>query len=285
MSSVTTTIKNLLKAKDAKVLSGRQAVGGLMAEVRRQIVADLSGLRGESYTAQMLRANLSSVERYLSAFDAAAGREMNQLLDAAWEAGADLVPAAMRQGGLFVAFGHIPGPLLASLKEYSTHKIKGLSGDAFNKVRGELSLGILGQKTPHQVIQAIAGDLAGAGAPGTFGQLEKRAETITKLEMGRAYSSATHEGLQQAGKSVPEMMKEWWHAGHPKVPRVSHVGLHGQRRPMDQNFEWGSLSIEYPRAPSAAVGEVIHCGCEMVPWHPAWAKETAKMAAGQREAI
>lgn len=282
MATVTEEIKRILKSKDAKQISGQQAVRGMLEEVKTQLVDELAFLRGETYSAQMLRSNLASVERYLSAFESNATASMSKLLDAAWDAGADLVPAAMREGGLFVSFGHIPGPLLSSLKEYTTHKIIGLAGDAFTKVRGELSLGILGQKTPHQVIQAIAGNL---DSPGTFRQLEARAETIAKTEMGRAYSSATAEGLQQAAKSVPEMQKEWWHSGHPKVPRITHVGLHGQRRPVDENFKYGSLSIEYPRAPSAEAKDVIHCGCEVVPWHPSWGEKADATPLNQREAI
>lgn len=273
MADVTTTIKSLLKAKDAKQVTGAQYLRGLMGEVRSQITAELAGLRGETYTAQMLRANLASVERYLDGFKKSASTEMGRLLDAAWEGGADLVPAAMREGGLFFAFGHIPGPLLASFKEYSTHKISGLAGDAFTRIQGELSLGILGQKTPHQVIQAVAGSL---DKPGAFKSLEARAETIAKVEMGRAYSAATVEGLGQAARSVPEMQKEWWHAGHPKTPRINHVRLNGQRQPVDKPFHYGGLIIDYPRAPTAPAQEVINCGCEVVPWHPGWGKTTAE---------
>ncbi|MBI5550739.1 MAG: hypothetical protein HY911_04470 [Desulfobacterales bacterium] len=272
MTTVTAEIKRILKAKQTGELSGQAALREMMVDVRKQIVGELSTLGGESYTAAMLRANLASIERYLSAFESTGGREMSALLDAAWEAGADLVPAAMRQGGLFVSFGHIPGPILSTLKDFAAHRITGLTADAFNKIRGELTLGILGQKTPHQVIQAIAGSL---DKPGIFHSLTARAEVIAKVEMGRAYSTATVEGLKVASASVPEMQKEWWHAGHPKMPRVTHVRLNGQRRPVDQPFVWGGLIIDYPRAPTSPPQEVIHCACEVVPWHPSWEKSGA----------
>lgn len=279
MTTVNAEIKRLLTEKDKKLLSGQDAVAGMLAEVKRQIVEELATLREDAYTAQMLRANLVSIERYLSGFETAGAAEMSRQLDRAWEAGADLVPAAMRQGGLFVAFGHIPGPLLQAFKEYSTHKIAGLAGDAFNKIRGELALGILGQKTPHQMIQSIAGTLK---SPGIFKSLEARAETIAKVEMGRAYSAATVEGLKQAAKSVPEMEKQWRHAGHPKVPRIIHVQLNGHHVPVDESFVIGSLVIDYPRAPNLPAEEVIHCGCDVVPWHPKWgAGEEEK--AGERK--
>jgi len=277
MATVTAEIKRLLKAKDARQLSGQQALGGLMAEVKRQVTEELAFVRAETYTAQMLKSNLASIELYLSAFETRAGAEMGTLLDAAWEAGADLVPAAMRQGGLFVAFGHIPGPMLATLKEFSFFRIAGLAEDAFAKVRGELSLGLLGVKTPQQVVQAIAGSL---DSPGVFKSLEARAETIAKVEMGRAQSAATVESLKQAADSVPQMQKEWWHAGHPKVPRLTHVRLNGQRQPVDKPFHYGGLIIEYPRAPSSPPQETINCACEVVPWHPSWGAKTAAAQTG-----
>jgi hypothetical protein len=281
MTTAAAEIGRLLAQKEKDLLSGQAALRGMLAEAKRQIVEELAALPGETYTAQMLKANLASVERYLSAFESNGSVEMSRRLDQAWESGADLVPAAMREGGLFVTFGHIPGPLLRTLKDYSAHKISGLASDAFNKIRGELSLGLLGQKTPHQVIQAIAGTL---DSPGAFKSLEARAETIAKVEMGRAYSTATVEGLKQASSSVPEMEKQWVHAGHPKVPRVNHVRLHGTHVPVDEPFVIGSLVIDYPRAPNLPAEEVIHCGCDVVPWHPAWGKKAGGEARGSQAA-
>ncbi len=96
---------------------------------------------------------------------------------------------------------------------------------------------------------------------------------IAKTEMGRAYSTATHEGMKQAARSVPELKKQWWHAGHPARPRMNHLALHGQVRPVNEPFVIGSLSIDYPRASTAPVSEVIRCGCDHVPWHEQWGRE------------
>ena len=270
MATVTEEITRLLQAKDRKILDGSQAVRGLLTEVKRQIVDELQAVRGESYAAYHLKQNLTSIERYLQAFESSASAELDKLLDAAWDAGTDLVPTAARAGGLSVAFGHIPGPLLVALKDFGFHKIRGLSSAAFDRIRGELSLGILGQKTPWEVTQAIAGTL---DSPGVFKSIEARAETITKVEMGRAYSQATQIGMEQATRSVPELKKQWWHAGHPKQPRQNHLKLHGQIQPVDRPFLLGSLSMRFPRDPRAPAAEVIGCGCEVVPWHPNWSNE------------
>ncbi|WP_028318954.1 hypothetical protein [Desulfobulbus elongatus] len=272
MASVSAEILRLLKAKDRKIVSGEEALRGLMADVRRQVLDQLRRATGGSYTALLLKQQLTDIERYLSAFESAAGLEMSSLLDAAWDMGGGLVPAAVRAGGMHVAFAHIPGTVLQVLKDYSFHKISGLAADAFTRIRGVLSLGILGQQTPHEVVQAIAGNLV---SPGVFNSLEDRAEVIAGVEMGRAYSTATQESMRTASGSVSGLKKQWWHAGHPKRPRLNHLNLHGQVRPVNEPFTIGSLAMMYPRDPNAPASEVIRCGCDHVPYHEEWGIDEA----------
>lgn len=269
--SVNKEIERLLKAKNQKLLDGAAAVRGLLEDVKKQILEELRAVQGESYAAHHLRQNLASIERHLQSFETAAARELGLLVETAWDAGGDLPFAAARAGGaLFTAFGHIPATVLQTLKESSFHRIAGLTSDAFTRVRGELTLGILGQKTPHQVTQAIAGTLE---SPGVFRSIAERAEVITGVEMGRAFSQATQFGLEQAAASVPELKKQWWHAGHPKQPRQNHLALHGQVQPVDRPFVLGSLVIRFPRDPKAPASEVIRCGCDHVPWMEAWDRD------------
>jgi hypothetical protein len=268
MASVTDQIKRIIEAKDDKVATGAETLRALLGEVKMQIVEDLATTAAGSYTAATLKAGLASVERYLAGFETAGSAEMGTLLDTAWDAGADLVPDALRLGNISVVFGNIPGSILRTLKDFSFYKISGLASDTFTKIRGELTLGLLGQKTPDQVIRAIAGTL---DSPGIFPSLEARAATIARVEMGRAYSAATAHGLREAMRSVPDIGKEWWHAGHPKMPRISHLRANGQRVKADDRFLVGSIPMDHPRDPKAPADEVIGCGCEMLPWHPQWA--------------
>ena len=270
MATVTAEIQRLLKAKDQKLIDGVSAIKGLLSEVQKQILAELAAVSGESYAAYHLKANLASIERYLQGFESSAQTELSKLIDDSWQIGGDLPFAAARAGGLLTySFGHIPGTILETLKDLSVHKISGLSGSAFDKIRAELSLGILGQKTPHQVTQAIAGTLQ---SPGVFRSIAERAEIITGVEMGRAYSQATELGMEQAKSSVPDLEKQWWHAGHPKQPRQNHLKLHGQVQPVGQKFLLGSLAMMFPRDPKAPASEVIRCGCVHVPYMKVWAE-------------
>lgn len=274
MATVTGEIRRLMRARDQKILDGQKALRGLLEEVKKEIIGELSSIRGESYTSLYLKRNLASIERYLAAFETAGAAEMDRLLDTAWELGEDVVPAALRTASIGAAFGHIPGSLLIVMKDFSYHRIRGVTSAAFDRIRGELSLGVLGQKTPNQVIDAIAGTLQ---SKGVFDSIEERAAVITKVEMGRAYSQATQTGMDTAAASVPELKKQWWHAGHPQRPRKSHLALHGQIRRVNEPFVTGSLAIDFPRSPKAPASEVIRCGCDHLPWHPAWSKEMEKL--------
>jgi hypothetical protein len=268
--NVTDKLVRLLAAKDKKILAGQESVKGILIEVRAQILGELQRVTGDSYTAYHLRQNLASIEGHLAQFESLAGRELGSLLDATWEGGADLLPEATKGSGLVLGYGHIPTSVLQTLKDYSFHKISGLTADAFGRIRGELSLGILGQKSPQQVMSAIAGSL---DSPGVFKSIEERAWVITGTEMGRTFSQATQSGMAQAAESVPELKKQWWHAGHPKQPRKNHLALHGQVQPVDKPFLLGSLSIMHPRDPKAPASEVIRCGCDHVPYMDAWGRD------------
>ncbi len=271
MPSVNAEIKRLLRSKDQKILDGQSAIGLILANLRKQVLAEMGMVTGGSYAAYQLQQNRTMLERALHEFEAAATREIGSQLELAWNAGGDLLSAAVAAGPLQIGQTYLPQAQLQVLKEASFYRIKSLSNAAWDKINGELVMGMLGQKTPQQVTQAIAGSL---DSPGVFKSLAARAETITKLEMGRAYSTATHLSIEQAAASVPGLRKEWWHAGNPKIPRHNHVRLHGQRKPVDQPFVVGSVIINYPRDPKAPLSEVIGCGCDLVPWHPDWNKQS-----------
>jgi len=182
-----------------------------------------------------------------------------------------LIAAPTAAAGIYSGFGYLPRNVLEAWKDWSMHRIGGMSTDAWNRIRGEISLGVLGQKSPYDVIQAVAGDIA--GKPSIFKSIEQRAEVIVGTEMGRIFSAATQKGLEQSAATVPEMKKQWWHAGHPIQPRPSHLEAHGQIRCVNEPFDVGGVAIMYPRDASAPLSETINCGCDFVPWHPGWDAE------------
>lgn len=272
---VTSKIKAILKERDAKILSGKDAVLALLEETRKQILLDLVSLPGDGYSAHYLRQSLASINDHLSSWEVATARELDGRLSATWAMGAELLPVAAETAGLSLGYVGIPTSTLEALKEFTFGKISGVRGDLYNKIRGELSLGVLGQRTPQEVTQALIGDIndlpipIGRGGKPVFLNVQERAEVITGTEMGRAFSLATEKSLEAGRETVPELGSMWIHAGHPKRPRPMHLYLHGQVRAGGKAFyEIDGKKVMYPRDPNAPIKEVIRCGCTHVPYHP-----------------
>jgi len=274
MASVTSEIRKIIRQKDEGVLDGQKAVKKLLEELKKQTVYDLSRVPGESFDAHYLRQVLASVEKHVADFASSVKKDLGGRLDATWDLGGDVIAAPATAAGIYSGFGYLPRNVLETWKDWAGHKIDGVSMDAWNKIRGEISLGVLGQKSPYDVIQAVAGDIA--GKPSVFKSIEQRAEVIVRMEMGRIFSAATQKGLEQSAETVPEMKKQWWHAGHPMQPRPSHLAAHGQIRPVNEPFDVGGVAIMYPRSVEAPLSETINCGCDFVPWHPGWDAELPK---------
>jgi hypothetical protein len=270
--SVTDKIKQILAARDKGIVSAQGAILDLLAELRRQILVEVIDAPGESFTAYRLKQSLSGIEKHLADFDSAAKTTIGNGLTHNWEAGADLLPETAAAAGLQTNFYHLSTHTLDALKEFTFGKISGVSGDLYNKLRGELTLGVLGQKTPAQVAATIAGNIKGSPLPNdkwgnpAFKSVAERAEVITGTEMGRAFSLATQKSGEAAKESLPQLKKVWLHAGHPKVGRIIHVYLHGQEREMDKPFYQApnGYGVQFPRDPNAPISEVIRCGCTHV---------------------
>jgi hypothetical protein len=301
--TVTNKIKELLKARDAKILSGTEYVQGLLADVRKEILAELASTPVDSYSAFYMRQSLASIEQHLSAFESAADRELGAVISSTWAMGAELLPAvAQAAGGVSIDLGvsHLSANTIETLKEFTFGRIKSVSGDLFTKIKGELTMGILGQKTPQEIAGILAGSIADLPIPKNkwghplFKSAAERAEVITGLETGRAFSIATQKSLEQASDTLPGLKKMWLHAGHPRTPRQTHLLMHGQVRGPGKAFydTVGGGQVMYPRDPNAPIGEVIRCGCTHIPFMEEWGSAdnwaesfmTAQDKANRREA-
>ncbi len=269
MLSVTQTILAILNQKTARQLDGTEAVIRLLAELRKQIAAELVAIPAESYAALNMRATLRSIEGHISTWQSAAGREVTTALSDVWNQGTSFVPTVASRAGVYSGIGHISTNLLDTLTEFTTSKLGNVATDLQSRINAEIHLGILGQKTPGQIADAILG--AGLEAhPDSFMTAQQRATTIVQTELGRAFSMATNLGIEQAQEVLPEMEKMWVHAGHPKQARLSHVAAHGQHVRADEKFLIGSIAMKYPRDPAGGAANSIHCGCTLVPYMADW---------------
>lgn len=269
MSTPTTDIlTEILTAQGRRTLDGQEAVRRILEAVRKQIVGEIASIPSDSFAAYSNQRLLTSIERLL--FEAEAGLRVDVArgLSDSYEAGRTMLPrmASVGSNVTLTSYGLSTG-ILDQIKEFSWGRINAITNDAMAKIRAEVSLGLLGQQTPQQVAGAIAGTLE---RPGVFKGISERAEIITKTEMGRAFSMAAQKSFEAAADTLPGLQKMWLHAGHPKSPRITHLGLSGSIKPVDEPFVVGSVVMRYPRDPKAPVSEIINCGCMHVPYMGEW---------------
>jgi len=280
MPEVTKEIKRILKEKDRGILTGTEAMLGIMKNLHGQITDEIGRAALGSWDSYSLKKLLDSLEIRIADYEGTATRELSGQLDNMWNKGSELVSSALRTGGLGIGqiglMGHINISIssLDALKDYSNSYLEKLFGDTWFQIKGEINLGILGAKTPQEVSASIGTTID----KGKFANIALRAETITETEMGRIFSEATQFRMNEAMQHVEGLEKQWIHAGHPRAPRLSHMAASGQHVPVDQPFMVDGIPMMFPRSPDAPLSEVIHCGCDHVPYHPSWGPPSSGIA-------
>lgn len=267
MPTANSEIKRIIKQKNTAIRTGAEKVRDLLKELHGQVMTELGKAALGSWDAYSLRQYLDAIEFQMGAFASKAKTAEGALLAESWGMGQALVDAPLAAGGIYTGF-HLSTSVLETMKDFTFHKIDGVTGAAWDQVRGELTLGILGGKTPQEVAAAIGKNIDA----GRFASISLRAETITKMEMGRAFSQAADLRMEQAAEHVEGLEKQWLMVGRAKVHRPKHEALNGVHIPIDQPFYYaGGVPVRFPRDPGAPIGETINCGCDHVPYHASWA--------------
>lgn len=275
MKIVKTEMKRILKEKNRSIASARETIAAVMTELHGQVVNALGRAALGSWDSYYLTELVRALEEQMTAYGSKATTVLSGLLDDMWAAGTVMVDSALTLGGMYTGF-RISTSSLEALKDYSNGYLQKLFGDTWYSMKSEINLGILGAQTPQQVAQAIGV----AMDEGIFKHALLRAETITQTEMGRIFSTATQTRMREAAEYVPDLEKQWIHAGHPKEPRLTHVIADGQHVPVKDPFLIGGVQMMYPRDPRAPIAEVIHCGCDHIPYHPRWEQTTKEAEHG-----
>ncbi|MDD5348448.1 MAG: hypothetical protein PHT59_07535 [Candidatus Omnitrophica bacterium] len=265
MAKVTQVIKNALKEKDRAIISGSESMLRILEDLHGQVQAALGKAALGTWDAYHLRQYLDQIEYQIANYAAESKTRFSGLLDTAWAAGKTVVDAPLAVNGIYTGF-HLSATVLDTLKEYSNGYLENLYQDAWYKIKGELTLGIVGNKTPQEVARAIGETID----KGRFANIAARAETIAQTEMGRVFSEATQLRMEQVAENVPGIEKQWIHAGHPKQARPTHVAANGQHVPVNEPFMIGGIPMMFPRDPAAPIAETINCGCDHIPYHESW---------------
>jgi hypothetical protein len=232
----------------------------LLKAAAEEIARTLAGAPTEfqSWRLTQLKAE---VTRVLGEFQAAATARASDAMGKSWDAGLALVDKPLEAASVAYSPVALDGTALQGMRAFTTAKIGGVSAEIVNKVNGELANVMLGMQTPHEAMTKVR-DLIGSGG-------EKRATTIVRTELGRAWSTATQARMEQASDQVKGLMKQWRRSGK-RLARHEHEAIDGQIRKVDEPFLLGDVTLMYPRDPKGPAKHTINCGCMSLPYMASW---------------
>ncbi|MBF0261086.1 MAG: hypothetical protein HQL97_04480 [Magnetococcales bacterium] len=151
---------------------------------------------------------------------------------------------------------------LVAIEGFLTHKMKDISADTRKAINRELGLVVTGLQGQAQAATAIERLLKVGG--------RRRALTVVRTEVGRAFSIAAQRNMEeQVAAGLTGLKKKWRRSG--KIhSRVSHDLADGQVVAVHESFKIGGESIRFPRDPEAKPAQTINCGCTAVPHSDRW---------------
>lgn len=216
----------------------------LLADARKEVAATVASTEWQAYRLPEMKA---AVDRALTEFGRQYGIEMRDMQMEFWNHGVDLVDLPLRTVGVAAVIPEIDTTVLAILQDYSADLVTNLSRSAIDKINREITLGLMGNKSPYDVMEAVGRNLKDKSI---FKTLRHRADTIVRTEAGRALEAAGQARKEAAARVVPGLQKMWIHKHGAKIPRLTHVLANGQVRNVDQAFDVGGEPLMYPRDPA-----------------------------------
>ncbi len=258
ITAVTSEIKKILKEQKLGVISGTEAIRKLLEELQRQVHFGIA-MAAPGWDIYHLKKLMTAIEFQIDNFDAKAKAEISGQIEKSWGWGQALVDLPLKVAGIYAGYPFLSTSVLDTLKNFAFHRIENLSDDAWLKIKGELTMGLTGGKTPGEVTQAIGGNID----KGRFASISERAEVITKTEMSKAFNDAAEKRFRLAGQYVDGLENQWLHAGHPVKARPTHLAANGVHVAVDKPFpviDKNGYALMKPYDPKADVSEIINCG-------------------------
>lgn len=234
----------------------------LLKQARADINTTLSNSPSE-WESWYLPQLQQSIDNTLTEFGQQAAGKIAQGADQAFEAGQALMDKPL-EAAQFNIVGRLPQldkKQLLAMKYFMTDRIKDIGTQLTNKINSELGLVAIGAQSPSGAKQTIGRYFAKDG--------ERRALTIVRTELGRVYSIAAQQRMEQAREVLPGLKKQWRRSGKLHS-RLSHDAADGQIRDIKEKFLIGTVHMMYPRDPKAPIGETVNCGCKSLPYMANW---------------
>ena len=259
-------------AERARLLIGAdQRVVSLLRDAHLQISLQLAQQPADWKQWQLTRLK-DQIAIVLAAAGQQAGTATDLVLRDAWQQGEDLVDKPLGAAGQAVELrlAALDARVLAAMRTFAHERLNNVAAEAQGKIGQQLGLVTVGGITPFQAIKAIQALLESESI--------RRATTIVRTEVSRAFAVASQERLVQAAPLVPGLGKQWRRSG--KIhSRWTHDLMDGQVVDADKPFlvpnpGGGIDKMLCPHDPKAPAEQVINCGCIAIPYLKGWAVAT-----------
>ncbi|MBI1386291.1 MAG: hypothetical protein GC150_15400 [Rhizobiales bacterium] len=243
----------------------REALGAIVAaleDARRAILAELAG-QPTDYRRWSMARLMEEIDRVLTDLrDASAAALTKGLRDAAG-AGAALVDRPLKIAGLDLAtlFPRITPAAIGAIDAGALKHAAGITRSIRAGIERSLRQVVIGTIGPFDAMRAI-GAILGEGG-------RDRAAVIVRTEVGRAYSRATQDRMEQGQVLAPELKKQWRRSGK-RLSRIEHDAIDGQVQPVSAPFQVDGEQLMYPRDPKGSARNCVNCGCVSIPYLPNW---------------
>jgi len=256
----------VLKARTAIQRDTRGEIVRLLEAAAARINAMLAG-QPSDYQLWQLGELQREIGRTLAELGGQAASGISSAAGEAWEAGQELIERPLAAGGIRVlgAAPAINTQQLFAMRTFMADRIKDIALTAANQINSELGLVVIGAQTTADAVGKVTAILGESS--------RARATTIVRTELGRVFSVAANERMQQAAPLLPGLKKQWRRSGKLHS-RFHHDAADGQVQPVDKPFVLqgpnGRVTLRFPRDPLAPAGETINCGCESLPIMDSW---------------
>lgn len=259
-------IKERLAERTRLLLATDQGVVALLQAAKASILEQLTS-QPSDFNQWRLPQLLAQLQVVLDAATGNAATRLDAGLRSAWQQGEDFVDKPLAAGGINIEaqLGVLDAGILVQLRSFAALRLKDVGAEAATAIGRQLGLATIGGQTPFQAIQKIQALLGNESA--------RRATTIVRTEMGRAFALASHQRMEQAAAKVPGLQKQWRRSG--KIhSRWNHDAIDGQvvdvNKPFTLPSHNGPIQIMFPHDPAAPAEEVINCGCIALPHKASW---------------
>ena len=257
-----------LAERSRALIGADKRVLALLRAARQSIVEQLAAQPGEWQQWHLTRLR-EQIEQVLNATGEQTAAVADSALRELWQQGEDIVDKPLASAGLTAVemqLGTLDAHVLAAMRSFAVERIGNVTAEAAARIARHIGLVTIGGATPWQAIQAVQ-KILGEDAP-------RRATTIVRTEAGRAFALASLERLRDAARLVPGLKKQWRRSG--KIhSRWQHDLIDGQVQDVHQPFkvsnpDGGVDEMQCPHDPSAPAGQVINCGCVLLPFRQDW---------------